>query len=99
MEVSELFEVFEGRGRGKGVPVPAGCYGKCSRTLVGYLTSLVTEVFWKCEICNDLQKCGLLGGSTLVGPTGGQLADRDLGENKARPPCPFQIPKKMTVNG
>ena len=75
------------------------CYGKSSRRMVGYPTWIVTQAFGKYEIWDDLLKSGLLGGSTSVGLNRGQLADRDIGENKARAPCPFQIRKMIRVNG
>ena len=42
---------------------------------------------------------GLLGGSSLVRLNRGQLAARDVGETKARAPCPFQTRKMVTVSG
>ena len=41
----------------------------------------------------------MLGDSTCVKLNRGQLAGIDIGENKARAPCPCQIYKNDMVNG
>ena len=60
---------------------------------------MVTQTFGKYEMCNDLPKCGLLGGSTYVGLSQGEVAGRGIFENKARALCRFQICKMIKANG